>query len=119
MRLKIAVNATCLLAPMTGIGRYTYNLFSEIIKRDDCDVGFLYGLSWNKKLIVPVPQYQKVSNSFKKIFPYARTVRRFIQGRVLKGKLTREDYDLYHEPNFFALSFSGPVITRGAKVLKL
>lgn len=110
MRLKIAVNACSLLTPMTGIGRYTYNLFSEIIKSGECDVGFLYGVSWDKKLIVPVPQYQKVSTAVKTVFPYARTIRRFAQGQVLKHKLTREKYDLYHEPNFFALSFAGPVI---------
>ena len=71
MGLKIAVNATSLLAPMTGIGRYTYNLFSEITKGGDCDVGFLYGMSWSKKLIIPVPQYQKVSNSVKKVLKRA------------------------------------------------
>lgn len=111
MTLKIAVNACSLLTPMTGIGRYTYNLFSKIIESGECDVGFLYGVSWDKKLIVPVPQYQKVSTAVKTIFPYARMIRRLVQGQVLKHKLTRDDYDLYHEPNFFPLSFAGPVIS--------
>jgi alpha-1,3-rhamnosyl/mannosyltransferase len=111
MRLKIAVNACSLLTPMTGIGRYTYSLFSEIVKRDDCDVGFLYGTSWDKSLIVPAPQFQKTASVVKMLFPFARTVRRLIQGGVLRKKLTREKYDLYHEPNFFALSYAGPVIS--------
>jgi alpha-1,3-rhamnosyl/mannosyltransferase len=110
MRIKVAVNACSLLTPMTGIGRYTYNLFSEIMKTGECELGFLYGLSWDKELIVPVPQFQKVASAVKTVFPYARTIRRVAQGSVLKHKLTREKYDLYHEPNFIALSFAGPVV---------
>ena len=86
--LKIAVNASSLLSPMTGVGRYTYNLFSEIGKRDDCDVGFLYGLRRDQKLIVPVPQNHNVSKAVKTV-PFARAVWRFAQGRVFKYKLTR------------------------------
>ena len=94
MKLRVAVNACSLLTPMTGIGRYTYHLFSEIIKRDDCAVGFLYGTSGDKSLVVPVPQFQKTASVVKTLFPYARTIRRVIQGRLLRKKLTREKYEL-------------------------
>ena len=110
MTLKIAVNATSLLKPMTGIGRYTYNLFSEIIKTDECEVDFLYGLSWGKKLVVPAGKYQKTSQAVSKTLPYVRTLGRLAQKNILKYKFSKEKYDLYHEPNFLALSFVSPVV---------
>lgn len=96
---------------MTGIGRYTFNLFSEMVNNDECDIGFLYGLTWRKQLIAPAPQYQKASSAVKAIFPFARTIRRSIQGRLLSHKLISGNYDLHHEPNFFALSYAKPVVT--------
>ena len=111
MVLKIAANATSLLVPMTGIGRYTYNLFSEIIKTGECEIGFLYGFKWGKELVVPRPQNQTVSKVVKSTFPYARTFRRTLQGKVLKHKISNEKYDLHHEPNFLPLDFSIPVVS--------
>jgi len=95
---------------MTGIGRYTYNLFSEIIKTDECEVDFLYGLSWGKKLVVPAGKYQKTSQAVSKTLPYVRTLGRLAQKNILKYKFSKEKYDLYHEPNFLALSFASPVV---------
>lgn len=111
MRLKVAVNTASLLTPMTGVGRYTYNLFAEIAKRDDCDLDYTYGLPLGENLVIPAKHYRRVSHAIKKVIPYASTIRRWAQKSVLESKLKGGKYDLYHEPNFLPLSFSVPVIT--------
>lgn len=111
MGLKVAVNASSLLKPITGIGRYTYNLFSAMTKDDMCDVDFLYGLSWSKKLVGPVNQYQRTYRAVNKKIPYVRTIARMAQKRVFGRRVKKEKYALYHEPNFLPVSFDLPVIT--------
>lgn len=111
MGLKIAVNASCLLKPMTGIGRYTHNLFSAIEKESACEIDFLYGLSWSKNLVDPVNQYQRTYRAINKKIPYVRTMARQVQKSILNYHFKKNKFSLYHEPNFLPLSFDIPVIS--------
>ena len=96
---------------MTGIGRYTYNLCSELLRGNDCQIGFLYGLSWDNRLRLPEPKFQSASNAVKAVFPAVRTLRRLAQTTVLRRNLKKEKFDLYHEPNFLPLTYCLPVIS--------
>jgi glycosyltransferase involved in cell wall biosynthesis len=110
MQFKVAVNSTSLLTPMTGVGRYTYNLCSALIRENNCQIGFLYGTSWSNDLLIPETRFQYTIEAGKKFFPAARSIRRLIQIAVLRRKLKKEKFDLYHEPNFLPLTYDLPVI---------
>ena len=48
--MRVAFNATALLAPWAGVGQYTRNLANELLKIDGLDLEFFCGLSWSTSL---------------------------------------------------------------------
>ena len=41
--MKVVINASSLASPLTGIGRYTYNLAYELIKSNDIELSLFNG----------------------------------------------------------------------------
>ena len=41
--MKVVINASSLASPLTGIGRYTYNLSYELIKNNDIELSLFNG----------------------------------------------------------------------------
>lgn len=98
MKTKLIVDAISLLSPLTGIGRYTYEI-SKILKDEkELEISFFYGY-FSKKLQKP---YQKSNiKSIKTIIikiPFIKKIaRKFL---VLFSDIFSPTYDLYWQPNF-------------------
>jgi glycosyltransferase involved in cell wall biosynthesis len=114
-RLRIALEASALLPPRTGIGRYTALLARQFARRDDVELHLLIN-AW-------LPKYWRAFSALKREFTGPR-VRWHM--RPLPGRLTRRldrarggwrlapPPDIVHGPNYLL-----PRLTRGAGVITI
>jgi len=109
--MQIALNATSLLSPLTGIGQYTYQLAKGLQTISNLNINFFYATSWSNTLReAPITNIVRYKSAFKKIIPSPYLVmRHFKQFNFTRGLRTRS-IDLYHEPNFLSFKFNGPTI---------
>lgn len=113
--MKILVNATPLLVPLTGIGQYIRNLFTAMDKMPDADINMYYGLRCEKG-VRPLSSAtaQKVTRTFsmlQRLIPRGRTLRRVAE-KALFAYHTRSSAErtLYHEPSYVPLPYNGPQV---------
>ncbi|MDY0122978.1 glycosyltransferase family 1 protein [Sulfurimonas sp.] len=102
---KILIDAVSLLSPLTGIGRYTYEVSSRLQKlsTDKYEIFFnygyhskeLYGLSNNQST---AEQKAKKLQLFIKKFPFFKKISRYIY--TYMARFYQTTYDLYFQPSF-------------------
>lgn len=112
-QLKVAVNATPLLFPLTGIGQYVFHLMQAMELADgEIEPQYFYGYGWSPAL--RAPNRPRVSGGLKefvrRVVPRAHQLRRAIERRAFAQGTARLKPDLYHEPNFLPLDFDGPTV---------
>lgn len=118
MAFNIAVNGTSLLAPLTGVGQYTYNLLGEVEKDPEFQPWFFYGPVWDSRRInqaalesrLKVEQVSRIRNLLRMFVPNSYAIARQLQQRYFSRGVKRHAIQLYHEPNFIPLKFDGPII---------
>ena len=109
--MKIALNATALLSPLTGIGQYTYNLAKGLRALPDLELDFFYGSGWSKEVRdQPVPRIAAIKSLVKRFMPNAYSVNRFLQQNRFNRGIRLNRAEIYHEPNFLAFKFNGPTV---------
>lgn len=101
MKKKLLINTISLLPPVTGIGRYTYEVSKYLESRKTFELTFFYGI--NSKKLINVFSKTKAS-SLKLIiikFPFLKkTVRSLIN---IINRFSTNKYDLYWEPCFIPI----------------
>ena len=98
MKPKILIDSIALLSPLTGIGRYTYEVAKEIQKNDKYITEYFYGYS-SKNLLHPTTKTDiKNIKSFLVKIPILKKITRKLL--VLLTKISSPKYDLYWQPNF-------------------
>ncbi len=109
--MKVALNATALLSPLTGIGQYTYQMAKGLQTVSGLELDMFYGSRWSKELRDrPVHNIATFKSLFKRFMPNAYSVNRFLQqNRFTRGVLSNRA-EVYHEPNFLAFKFNGPSV---------
>jgi glycosyltransferase involved in cell wall biosynthesis len=107
----IALNATPLLTPLTGIGRYTRELARELPALLGEAPWLFYAREWSQELREPPPPSRRdaVTQAKGKI-PFAYEMARFLQQRHFDRGVRRIRPVLYHEPNYLAFRFDGPTV---------
>jgi glycosyltransferase involved in cell wall biosynthesis len=109
--MRIALNATPLLFPLTGIGQYTYQLAKGLQTTPKLSLDFFYSTSWSKTLRnKPVNHIVKASSLFKKIVPNPYATRRLIQQYNFNKGIKANNTTVYHEPSFLPFQFKGPTL---------
>ena len=110
--IKLAFNAVPLLSPLTGIGQYVRALGEELLKSEELDVSFFYGVGWDRGLRDKV--LPPVANNFKlvvrKHLPYSYELNRWAQQKVFSRGVRGVKPTLYHEPSFLSYQFDGPTV---------
>lgn len=108
--LKIALNATAMLSPLTGIGRYVQEL-SHALEPLNTDIEYFSGLNWSRQAPPGISSTPYAGmRRFLPHVPGARQLLRFMQQqRFTQGAQLRRP-QLYHEPNFLAFDFPGPTV---------
>jgi glycosyltransferase involved in cell wall biosynthesis len=109
--MNLAFNATALLSPLTGIGRYSFHLAQELLARDSVHVDFFYGAFWDKQLrSSPSTQMAAALPWLRRHVPYSYELRRWLQNSRFEAHVRRQKFDVYHEPNILPLRFDGPTV---------
>jgi glycosyltransferase involved in cell wall biosynthesis len=102
---KILIDALSLLSPLTGIGRYTYEISKRIQELSDSkyEISFNYGF-YSKELFgfqkepAIIEQKFKQLKSFIDRFPLLKKIMRFFYSAI--AKLHSDSFELYFQPNF-------------------
>lgn len=109
--MRIALNATALLSPLTGIGQYSYHLSKGLQARPGLELDLFYGSGWSKDLRdKPAFKIGAIKSLVKRFVPHPYSVSRFIQQRRFNGGVGSNQPDIYHEPNFLAFKCIKPSI---------
>jgi alpha-1,3-rhamnosyl/mannosyltransferase len=110
-KIKLAMNATSLLSPATGIAAYTRNLADALLQTNEVDVLFFYGFGWSGKVRdVAIPAVNSIRKLVRKVVPHAYEVSRFIQQLRFRKGLVGYRPDIYHDPNYLSFRFDGPTV---------
>ena len=114
--LRVAVNATPLLSPLTGIGNYIVQLGAALHARGNIDVHSFYGYRWkHEPPSPPVPGGRSIAATrardlIKPWIPLKRELRSLLQQVIFMRGLHRHAIDLYHEPNYVPVRYDVPVV---------
>jgi len=109
-RLSIALNATAMLSPLTGIGRYTAEL-AAALTRMGVHIDYYSGTRWSEQ----PPQIEQIRSGrlIRRLInhlPGARLAARHVQQHHFNRGVEQRRPALYHEPNYLAFRFAGPTV---------
>lgn len=108
--MHIALNASIMRAPRTGIGQYIAGLSLELAKLPDTQLSFFAGMQWSANLPAnALPGYSRIS-ALLKYLPGAYGLRRGLQQRAFNHGVKSLRPALYHEPTLWPFEFDGPMI---------
>jgi glycosyltransferase involved in cell wall biosynthesis len=112
---RVAINATPLHSPLTGIGNYIVQLGAALRALDAMDVYSFYGVRWRHES--PMARASAAgghSASLRELaerwLPWKRDLRSAQQRIMFARGLRRHAIDLYHEPNYIPLRYDVPVV---------
>ncbi len=112
--MNIIINATPLLAPLTGIGQYIRHLFTAMQEIPDAHVRSYYGLSCEDGIRLPSPQaarnVQRAYGLVKRLALRPRVLRKAAESLCFRYHAGRGGEAIYHEPNFVPLPYRGPLV---------
>lgn len=110
-RLRIALNGSALLSPLTGVGQYAKSLAEGLTTTGDLDIAYFYAATWSNEIRTePIKSIGAVKEFIKKFVPYPYRVGRALQQWRFNRGLKRLRLQLYHEPNFLPFNFDGPTV---------
>jgi O-antigen biosynthesis alpha-1,3-rhamnosyltransferase len=107
--MLLALNASILRAPRTGIGQYLVELVQALTVDPQLELALFNGWNWQSELPgAALPGYSRASGLIKRWVPNAYALRRLIeQQRFNRGNA---GVDLYHDPSLWPFEFDGPMV---------
>jgi len=109
--IKIAFNATTLLSPLSGIGQYTKHLLGQLIQHPTFSFEMFYANKWTSNLLESSGSTPAFFKTFARSYiPYAYRINRNLEQFHFDRGLKKNQFNLYHEPNFLAFDFDGPIV---------
>jgi len=109
--LTVALNASILRAPRTGIGQYVVELVTALQEQGNTNLELFTGLHWQRKLsAAPMPGYSRLSDLAKRLLPNAYHIRRALEQARFSQGVRRLRSVLYHEPSLWPFEFDGPMV---------
>jgi len=110
-QIRVGLNSTALLSPLTGIGQYTKSLAEALVASGEVDLWLFYSLAWSREVRTqPVPNIAKVKTLIKKLLPHPYSLSRALQQYKFTQFAREKKIELYHEPNFLSHRFAGPTV---------
>ncbi|MDD5036106.1 MAG: hypothetical protein PHE55_15250, partial [Methylococcaceae bacterium] len=114
--LKVILGVDAISQPLTGIGRYTFELAQGLLQAPDIEARFFTLGRWVKDPTELI-RSDRPSNSLRaraRQIPFRRVLRRLYHG-FNRLRFNREvkhlEGFLYHSPNFSLIPFDGPSIS--------
>jgi glycosyltransferase involved in cell wall biosynthesis len=110
-RIRVGINATALLSPLTGIGQYTKNLAEALITAGEVELALFYAFAWSNEVRTePVYNITILKNFIKRVVPHPYRLRRALQQRKFAQGARDRKLHVYHEPNCLSHDFPGPTV---------
>jgi glycosyltransferase involved in cell wall biosynthesis len=98
MKHKLLVDAISLLSPLTGIGRYTYEISKRLQNDESFESNFFYGY-YSEKLIKPSNKSEL--KNLKAIIVKNQLIKKFVRKLLFTcSRIFAKTYDIYWQPNF-------------------
>ncbi len=99
MKLKLLVDAVALLSPLTGIGKYTYEISNILEKEEDLDLSYFYG--YHSRKIINFNSHKNIKR-LKAILSKSQTLKKISRKLLLASAQLQnlKKYDIYWQPNF-------------------
>lgn len=98
MKLKVLIDSISLLSPLTGIGRYTYEISKYLKTKDELDLSFFYG--YHSKKLIEQSEKSNIKN-FKSIITKNQFVKKLARKILFYySDVFPKTYDVYWTPNF-------------------
>ena len=109
--MRVALNGTSLLSPLTGIGQYTYQLAKGLSTLPGIELDIFYGSRWSRKLpnMAP-PHVARIKAWITRTIPNSYAVVRLVRQQRFSTGMKRNQSELYHEPNFLAFKSHSPTV---------
>jgi alpha-1,3-rhamnosyl/mannosyltransferase len=105
------MNAIALLSPATGIAAYTRNLGDALIQTAEVEAMFFSYLGWSRDMREgSLPALSPIKRFIKKVVPRPYEFSRFVQQWRFRTGVAEHRPDIYHEPNYLAFQFDGPIV---------
>ncbi|HUR89871.1 MAG TPA: glycosyltransferase family 1 protein [Ramlibacter sp.] len=109
--MRVAYNATSLIGPLTGIGQHAYQVALRVAQREDVDLFMFYATYFERKVEPRKERYTPQLRQFVRSFvPYSYDIALWKRQRKFTAGAQSIRFDLYHEPNFLAYDFDGPLV---------
>lgn len=109
--LRVGINGSALLSPLTGIGQYTKNLAEALVASGQVDLWLFYLFTWSREIRTePIRNITKLKELIKKIVPHPYALSRALQQYKFTHGARTHRIQLYHEPNFLSHHFPGPTV---------
>ena len=110
-RLSVALGASSLIRPLTGIGQYTLHIAQVLDREADLAMLYFYGYEWAERAEPrEVPHVALAKKWVKRLMPRPYEISRAIQQNRFNAGVSARRPDLYHETNFLPFEFDGPVV---------
>lgn len=106
---SVILNATALLSPLSGIGRYVHELALSL-QALHLPLHFYTAGLWSDSLPTVRSAQTTVTRKLVAGLPGARWWARQVQNRLFKRGAKMLHGSVYHEPNYLTLDFDGPVV---------
>jgi len=116
MALRVALNATPLLLPLTGIGNYILHLGRALATISGIELNSFGGYKWNKGFPFDQPDVaeperrSQLREMVRLVVPWKRELRQKAQRFAFERGLRRFGIELYHEPNYVPISVDVPFV---------
>ena len=109
--LRVGINGSALLSPLTGIGQYTKSLAEALLASGDVDLSIFYLIAWSREIRTePIRNITKLKEFIKKVVPHPYQLSRALQQYKFSHGARGLRLQLYHEPNFLSHRFTGPIV---------
>lgn len=107
----VALNASILRAPRTGIGHYVAELVAALKHESDIGLRLFDGWNWHQEAPPAAqPGYSRLSGIVKRVIPNAYALRRHLQQSRFDRGCRLPSPALYHEPSLWPFEFDGPMV---------
>ena len=109
--MRVAYNAISLHGPLTGIGQYALQLALHLAKHEDLEMHMFYGAQFDRTIAQRSSGVQpRFRQLVRKLIPRAYDIAMWRRQSSFTRGAKALQFDLYHEPNFLAFEFDGPLV---------
>ena len=107
--MRILLNTSALLAPLTGIGQYVQHLAKALSLMPEHQLRCFTGFKWSASPpTASTPTMLHVAAKTRRILPFGYDITRLLQSAAFhKGSANA---DIYHEPCFLPLPYTGKTV---------